>query len=179
MILWTLPVTQKERPHCLRAQTERPNDGFVHENHNYHTTSSVSAAGGHWPPQICASTTICDGSGCRRMGVTADVGCDPCPAQQRVYGAAQRDFTGYRAIAQNQGAVCHYSLPAGGLGLQRGWSGHCGRLRPGRYPKRTGGDGGSRVSVPLQISWGRRKVHRYRIYHPGSGGAIVGKPDYG
>ena len=26
---------QKERPHCLRAQTAGPNNGFVHENHCY------------------------------------------------------------------------------------------------------------------------------------------------
>lgn len=37
---------QKERPHCLRAQTAGPNDGFVHENHCYDTTNGRILQGG-------------------------------------------------------------------------------------------------------------------------------------
>ena len=33
---------QKERPHCLRAQTAGPNNGFVHENHNYDNTKRLN-----------------------------------------------------------------------------------------------------------------------------------------
>ncbi len=36
---------QKERPHCLRAQTAGPN-GFVHENHCYDTTNGRILQGG-------------------------------------------------------------------------------------------------------------------------------------
>ena len=36
----------KERPPCLWAQTERPNDGFVHENHYYDTINGRILQGG-------------------------------------------------------------------------------------------------------------------------------------
>lgn len=36
---------QKERPHCLRAQTAGPS-GFVHENRNYDNTKDMNLQGG-------------------------------------------------------------------------------------------------------------------------------------
>lgn len=36
----------KERPPCLWAQTERPNNGFVHENHYYDNTNGQILQGG-------------------------------------------------------------------------------------------------------------------------------------
>ena len=40
---------QKKRPHCLRAQTAGPNNGFVHENHSYISTNDMDLQGGGGP----------------------------------------------------------------------------------------------------------------------------------
>ncbi|MEQ2454932.1 hypothetical protein [Flavonifractor hominis] len=37
---------QKERPHCLRAQTAGPTMVFVHENHHYDITNISYLQGG-------------------------------------------------------------------------------------------------------------------------------------
>lgn len=82
-------------------------------------------------------------------------------------------------ITQNQGAVCHHPLTAGGVGLQCGRAGYGGRLWPGCHP-------GALKEIEVAGYLTRMRAHGEggkftgrRLHHPGCGGTIVGKPDNG